>query len=208
MVLPSVSMDNFQLKSTKNFPNNHFPSIITGAEYHATLASLEQGVFPSLILLHYEPQLREVQDGLLIHRLTITRNSISQRAPLKESARRARWTGTNILLGKIPDIGRIPMIQESKIVPKKTVMHNWQSVEEILKGDLDKRGWIAEIMLVLDKLPEIFSLEDVYSYEQQLGSKYPNNKHVKDKIRQQIQVLRDRGYLKFISRGKYLKLRH
>lgn len=208
MVLPSVSMDNFQLKSTKSFPNNHFPVSITGAGYDVTLTSLEQGVFPSLILLHYQPELKEVQDGLLIHRLTITKNSISRRVPLNESARRARWVGTNILLRNIPEIGKIPMIQESKIVPKRTVMQEWLSVEGILKGDLDKRGWISEIMLVLDRLPETFSLDDVYSYEQRLGSKYPNNKHVKDKIRQQIQILRDQGYLKFISRGRYLKLGH
>ena len=29
-VLPIPSKDNFQLKSTKSFPHNHFPSIITG----------------------------------------------------------------------------------------------------------------------------------------------------------------------------------
>lgn len=33
--------------------------------------------------------------------------------------------------------------------------------------------------------------------------KYPNNQPVKDKIRQQLQVLRDKGYLDFVSRGYY-----
>ena len=32
---------------------------------------------------------------------------------------------------------------------------------------------------------------------------HPENKHIKDKIRQQLQFLRDRGYLKFINKGKY-----
>ena len=48
-----------------------------------------------------------------------------------------------------------------------------------------------------------FSLEEVYAFENFLSLKHPNNKHVKDKIRQQLQMLRDRGYLKFLSRGKY-----
>ena len=32
---------------------------------------------------------------------------------------------------------------------------------------------------------------------------HPDNRHVRDKIRQQLQVLRDHGYLEFVSRGSY-----
>ena len=32
---------------------------------------------------------------------------------------------------------------------------------------------------------------------------HPENNHVKPKIRQQLQVLRDAGVLEFVSRGKY-----
>ena len=48
-----------------------------------------------------------------------------------------------------------------------------------------------------------FDLDDVYAFEAQLSKLYPNNRHVKQKIRQQLQFLRDRGYLDFISRGYY-----
>ncbi|MCK5416035.1 hypothetical protein KAI92_01250 [Candidatus Parcubacteria bacterium] len=33
--------------------------------------------------------------------------------------------------------------------------------------------------------------------------KHPDNNHVKDKIRQQLQLLQDKGYLSFVSRGRY-----
>jgi type II restriction enzyme len=36
-----------------------------------------------------------------------------------------------------------------------------------------------------------------------LSSKYPGNRHVRPKIRQQLQVLRDSGYLEFLSKGTY-----
>jgi predicted RNA-binding Zn-ribbon protein involved in translation (DUF1610 family) len=39
--------------------------------------------------------------------------------------------------------------------------------------------------------------------EDRLKAIYPNNRHVKQKIRQQLQVLRDLGYLDFVSRGYY-----
>jgi type II restriction enzyme len=48
-----------------------------------------------------------------------------------------------------------------------------------------------------------FELQDVYAFEGALGALYPNNKHVQQKIRQQLQFLRDRGYLDFVSRGRY-----
>ncbi|MDE1939805.1 MAG: hypothetical protein KGI68_12350, partial [Alphaproteobacteria bacterium] len=48
-----------------------------------------------------------------------------------------------------------------------------------------------------------FELDDVYGFEQRLSGIYPNNRHVKEKIRQQLQVLRDQGFLDFVSRGRY-----
>jgi type II restriction enzyme len=36
-----------------------------------------------------------------------------------------------------------------------------------------------------------------------LSQIYPNNRHVRQKIRQQLQVLRDHRYLDFVSRGNY-----
>ena len=48
-----------------------------------------------------------------------------------------------------------------------------------------------------------FSLDEIYAFENILSKKYPENKHIKDKIRQQLQVLRDKNYLQFLGGGKY-----
>ena len=48
-----------------------------------------------------------------------------------------------------------------------------------------------------------FILADVYKFESELRKIHPENKHIKDKIRQQLQVLRDKGYLEFTNRGNY-----
>jgi len=50
-----------------------------------------------------------------------------------------------------------------------------------------------------------FSLTEVYAFEERLSAIYPNNRFVKQKIRQQLQVLRDHGYLDFVSPGNYRK---
>jgi len=61
-------------------------------------------------------------------------------------------------------------------------------------------------MRCLDEIDkEEFDLDDVYKFEKYLQQKHPNNKHIKDKIRQQLQYLRDKGYIEFIQKGKYRK---
>ena len=48
-----------------------------------------------------------------------------------------------------------------------------------------------------------FTLEDVYAFERRLEAAYPDNRNVRPKIRQQLQVLRDAGFLTFEGRGRY-----
>ena len=59
----------------------------------------------------------------------------------------------------------------------------------------------------IDDLPvrpgEQFELEDVYAFEDRLAETYPENRHVRAKIRQQLQVLRDEGLVEFLGDGEY-----
>ncbi len=48
-----------------------------------------------------------------------------------------------------------------------------------------------------------FALSDVYAFEDRLSRLYPGNNNVRPKIRQQLQVLRDQGFLEFAGRGLY-----
>jgi type II restriction enzyme len=49
-----------------------------------------------------------------------------------------------------------------------------------------------------------FTLDDMYGFAGELQRKHPQNAHVKPKIRQQLQVLRDAGLLTFAERGHYV----
>ena len=48
-----------------------------------------------------------------------------------------------------------------------------------------------------------FSLPEVYAHADALARLHPDNRHVNDKIRQQLQILRDMGIIKFQGRGQY-----
>ena len=52
-----------------------------------------------------------------------------------------------------------------------------------------------------------FTLEDIYRYERELQAKHPQNHHIRPKIRQQLQFLRDLGYITFMCHGKYQIIR-
>lgn len=68
-------------------------------------------------------------------------------------------------------------------------------------------GWKLEVFNCLDSIENRnFSLTDAYAFEDVLSEKYPDNRHIRDKIRQQIQYLRDLGLIEFGVRGEYRKL--
>ena len=68
-------------------------------------------------------------------------------------------------------------------------------------------GWKLEIFSLLNEIEgNIFSLEDMYKFENFLKDKYPDNKNIKPKIRQQLQFLRDIGLVSFLGSGNYKKL--
>jgi len=48
-----------------------------------------------------------------------------------------------------------------------------------------------------------FTLADVYAHAASLAKLHPNNRHVYDKIRQQLQVLRNLGLLTFLGSASY-----
>ena len=67
-----------------------------------------------------------------------------------------------------------------------------------------RRGWLVSIMACIEELPDRrFSLADLYRFVPRLRAQFPRNQHIEEKIRQQLQVLRDSGYLIFERRGIY-----
>ena len=53
---------------------------------------------------------------------------------------------------------------------------------------------------------DIFSLSDIYRYFAILQKKHMYNHNIEAKIRQQLQILRDKKFIEFTARGEYKKL--
>jgi HKD family nuclease len=68
----------------------------------------------------------------------------------------------------------------------------------------DLIGWLD---LVYDALPEgTFNNADVYTHESEFQDRYPHNLNIKAKIRQQLQLLEQLGFVEHPERGIWRKL--
>lgn len=56
----------------------------------------------------------KVRDFILIPKHFFVPDIIEKRAPLAPTARRAGWTGCNILINKIPEQGKIAIVSNGK----------------------------------------------------------------------------------------------
>jgi hypothetical protein len=69
------------------------------------------------------------------------------------------------------------------------------------------KGWKLDVFNCVNSLSkQEFTLKDIYSFEKALSKLHPENNNVKDKIRQQLQNLRDVGLVEFKGDGNYKKL--
>ena len=130
---------------------------------------------------------------------------LERRKPLSEHARRSGWVGCNIVFQKIPQTGRIFYIKNRQVEKKENVLKIWKKTLFLRdEKEITAKGWILDVMNCIDMIgKKEFCLDDVYGFEDALHQKHPFNKHIKDKIRQQLQFLRDKGYLTFVNRGRY-----
>jgi type II restriction enzyme len=99
---------------------------------------------------------------------------------------------------------RIPIIQEGNVRPRQAVRDAYERLRPLEELQVEKRGWTLDVLQVVQSLNlDQFSLQDVYGHAADLAKLHPKNTHVRDKIRQQLQILRDLGFVQFLGGGEY-----
>ncbi|HVV62432.1 MAG TPA: DpnI domain-containing protein [Pseudolabrys sp.] len=200
---PSCS-EEYELKSQKG----KFGSKVVDGAFRTMLERLASSNNPNLLLLNYNLAQLNVTNAFIVPKHFFIKDIIEKRKPLAKTARRAGWIGCNILLNQIPESGKIFFIRNGVPQDKADVLSKWKRTLFLREENDEAKGWLIEVMKCVELIGrKEFDLEDVYAFETKLAGLYPNNRHVKQKIRQQLQFLRDRGYLDFVSRGHY-RLRH
>ncbi len=193
--------EDYELKSKKHSLGL---KIVDGA-YSTMIDRLQSSNNPSFFFLNYDLPNYSVRNFLVIPKHFFIPAIIEKRKPLAPTARRAGWIGCNILLNSIPQAGKIFYVKNGLTIPKERVLSEWQKTLFLrAEKKITAKGWLLDVMRCVEKLNKTdFTLDEVYTFEQELQKLHPENKHIKDKIRQQLQVLRDKGYLDFTARGRY-----
>lgn len=194
--------EQFELKSSGKKIKD---KIVDGA-YVTAIDRVNSKTNPDLFVLQYTDY--KVRNLVVIPKYFFTPTIIEKRKPLTATARRAGWVGSNILYGQIPTQGRIKVITDGEIISPEIVLNEYQKASYLNVDNIEKRGWLFDVLNCVNLISEdVFSLKDIYRFERLLKDIHPENNNIKDKIRQQLQFLRDRGIIEFIdNRGHYRKL--
>ena len=192
--------EDFELKSKKNSIGK---KIVDGA-YSTMIERLQSKQNPNFLFLNYDVKKFQVHNLIVIPKHFFTDEIIEKRKPLSPTAKRAGWVGCNILMQNIPESGKIYFVKNQQLEDKSVILNNWSKTLFLRKSEGEQKGWLIDIMFCIGKIGnKNFTLQEMYAFAPYLKTKYPNNNFIEDKIRQQLQVLRDKGYLKFTSRGNY-----
>ena len=176
--------------------------VLCGA-YAAMMRRVDTGTVPTFLLMRYAAG-PVVTDLSAIHRVFITPELIEKRNPLSPTADKAGWVGCKLLLRGVPPEGRIPLLLAGIFGDRDASREAFRATAKLAKANVRSRSWSRVILNCLHRLPSNpFSLDQVYSFEAELAIQFPGNRHIRPKIRQQLQVLRDAGLLRFEERGRY-----
>ncbi len=192
----------FELKSKKG----HIGKKVADGAYDTMIERITSEQNPDLFVLSYSECL-SVTTLFVIPKFLFVPSIIEKRKPLGENARRAGWMGCNILIQAIPEQGKIGIIRNQTVLDVRDVVRMYKQIEKLQTYGMEKRGWLFDVLSCVNEIASAdFTLQQVYASAEILQRKHINNYHIEAKIRQQLQILRDKGFIEFIERGRYRKL--
>ena len=195
--------EEYELKSK----NGTIENKVNDGAYDTMIKRIESINNPNFFFMNYNKQDLHVKDFLMVPKYFFSPEIIEKRKPLSDTARRAGWVGCNIVLNQIPEEGRIFIVKNEIEIPQKEIISKVKRTDFIKQYKLDARGWVLDVLNCVNQIEgRDFTLEQMYKFEDVLSKKHPDNNHIKDKIRQQLQTLRDKGILEFRGRGHYRKI--
>jgi type II restriction enzyme len=198
-----VCDNEFELKSK----NGSFSTKVPDGAYETMISRITSNENPDFFFLSYSKTDLIVNNFSIIPKHFFTPAIIERRAPLSARAKRAGWVGCNILFKDIPFQGRIDIVKDSVCVDRHIVVEQTNRSENLLIKDISSRGWLMDILHCVNQIrTQDFNLQQFYQFESILALKHPDNHNIKAKIRQQLQFLRDKGYIEFRGNGKYRKV--
>lgn len=110
------------------------------------------------------------------------------------------------MYSKIPQQGKIDIIRNGIVSSIDEVTENYNRIKKLETRNINTRSWLMDVLNCVNHIESNkFCLQDVYKYAETLQERHINNHNVEAKIRQQLQLLRDKGFIEFLGGGYYQK---
>ncbi|MDE2321615.1 MAG: hypothetical protein KGL31_06815, partial [candidate division NC10 bacterium] len=110
--------NDFELKSTRGNFSNKLPD---GA-FSAMMARLSDVSSPDFFFLAYDVTSACVTNFFAVPTYFLDPTVIERRKPLSPDARRAGWVGCNIVMHRIPEVGKVYYVRNGNILQRSAVI--------------------------------------------------------------------------------------
>ena len=190
----------YELKSAKRAHTN----IVQDGGYDSMMETICGENVPALMLMHYSPQWC-VQGLVAIHPVFLIPDVVMKRAKphIRPKTGKEYWM-CKLNLSSVPDDGKITLISNGIVRPHVEVRRQFQESARFETLPVTKRGWVALVLATVRKIGKMrITNADLFSHEESMHAIFPGNSHVRDKIRQQMQVLMRLGYVERTAPGEY-----
>jgi Dam-replacing family/Dam-replacing HTH domain len=154
--------EEFELKSQKG----KFGAKVLDGEFKIKCERLAASNNPNLLLMNYDLKSLAVVNLFIVPKHFFVREIIEERKPLAVTARRAGWIGSRILLDRVPESGKIHIVQGGIVRAKELVLAEWQKTLFLRNESPETRGWLLDVMNCVESLGKRdFTLDEIYAFE-------------------------------------------
>lgn len=181
--------------------------IIENGAYAQKQAWIRSRAMPDYILGRYDRDTWRVSDLWVVPGHFITANSIRARNELPPTHPRAGHVLSTIRLDALPPDAMVPVVADGEVRDPHAVRVDYRRFNFLRERGERAAGWMTEVLKevrAFGTVGESFELVDFYLFaEARLASRFPNNRNVRPKMRQQLQELLIRGVVARERPGRY-----
>ncbi|MDD2565560.1 MAG: DpnI domain-containing protein [Candidatus Gracilibacteria bacterium] len=189
--------NDFELKASKG----KFTKMLPAGNYQKAIDTITNKPMHLFVLKYSEDY--TVTNFLVVPKYFFTSEIVKKRPnALKD---RPNYFMSDINFSNIPESGKIHYISNGTYKTRTEILKEWEKIKFLEKEKASSKGWIFDIMICIEKLNKNeFHLKELNIFIDELSYKHPENNNIEPKIRQQLQLLRNKGYLEFIDgKGNY-----
>jgi len=194
-----VCAEPYELKASAQSHIN----LVQDGGFYAMMGRIAVQEAPTLMLLQYSPTWM-VERLTAVSSVFFTPEVVRRRVKPHTRKSGASYLMCDLDLTVIPPDGKIVVVSGAALRPETQARAAFARSKRFADIPVEGRGWAGLVLSAVRAIgKQEFTLAEVYAHEAAMHAVYPENTHVRPKIRQQLQVLRDLGYLEFGERGEY-----